>query len=574
MGLEKTLEKSAATQLASQPRETGCGGAVTGRSARLQASELRSFIRGRAMHESGALEGREAAGNEGLAVQTKPSRSGPSLERQPATAGAIERARGGGEPLPEQTRAQMETTLGTDLGGVRIHADSTSDALSRSLGAEAFTTGTDVFFRQGAYQPGGQAGQELLAHELTHVVQQGGQPQRVNADSKTSSSGGAAEREADSVAGHAIGQSETGQTGASSVRVSQRVSAGDLVQRRVWVGATRNEKRKLTSNGTLVVPTNATSAQLNELKKNRAAEISIEAAWEKVQASMRCVIGANPNLIKGRTGYEGEVRAKFLEWVELLSSFENLLEDDQNVRPDKNAKMVDYTEDRIYLDWDQLATALIGETDPKMLKRMDVENDLAASVAADASYPAQLDTLLSELCSKLSQKDKTDLAATTSRYAQFSSLAATVQILSSPSNFEMDQRCILLDEISQFLRHGELSLSEEFNTIYDARTPKVRSDRMNPHTLNEMDKWVKESRGKGVPLQAGVSGTTARICAMGKQAGMSDRAIYKLAWCMFAFYNGMWRGWSGTHRLHDVMSAASQFVPVAKFGYMPDMTEL
>ena len=55
-----------------------------------------------------------------------------------------------------------------------MHTDAQSDQLNRSIQAKAFTTGQDVFFRQGAYVPGSSSGQELIAHELTHVVQQNG----------------------------------------------------------------------------------------------------------------------------------------------------------------------------------------------------------------------------------------------------------------------------------------------------------------------------------------------------------------------------------------------------------------
>ena len=68
----------------------------------------------------------------------------------------------------------MESSFGADFSGVRIHDDARADGLSQALSARAFATGRDVFFRQGEYSPGTSAGRELLAHELTHVVQQGG----------------------------------------------------------------------------------------------------------------------------------------------------------------------------------------------------------------------------------------------------------------------------------------------------------------------------------------------------------------------------------------------------------------
>lgn len=93
---------------------------------------------------------------------------------EPGVAQEIQRARGGGQALDQGVRGQMESSFEADFSGVRVHTDSHADTLNRSLNARAFTTGRDVFFRQGAYNPGASSGRELLAHELTHVVQQTG----------------------------------------------------------------------------------------------------------------------------------------------------------------------------------------------------------------------------------------------------------------------------------------------------------------------------------------------------------------------------------------------------------------
>jgi hypothetical protein len=87
---------------------------------------------------------------------------------------AIQQSRGSGQPLAESVRQPMEQAFNADFTEVRVHADAQSDQLNQSIQARSFTTGQDVFFRQGAYQPDSQGGQELLAHELTHVVQQNG----------------------------------------------------------------------------------------------------------------------------------------------------------------------------------------------------------------------------------------------------------------------------------------------------------------------------------------------------------------------------------------------------------------
>lgn len=86
----------------------------------------------------------------------------------------IEGQRGQGQIIDNNVRQPMEQAFGNSFAGVNIHTDAKADSLNRDLGARAFTTGRDIFFRQGEYQPQAPAGKELLAHELTHVVQQGG----------------------------------------------------------------------------------------------------------------------------------------------------------------------------------------------------------------------------------------------------------------------------------------------------------------------------------------------------------------------------------------------------------------
>lgn len=82
-------------------------------------------------------------------------------------------ARGGGQSLDATVRRPLEGAFGYDFSRVRLHTNTESDTLARRLQAEAFTTGEDIFFRAGRYHPGTDTGRFLLAHELTHVVQQG-----------------------------------------------------------------------------------------------------------------------------------------------------------------------------------------------------------------------------------------------------------------------------------------------------------------------------------------------------------------------------------------------------------------
>ncbi|MEQ9548987.1 MAG: DUF4157 domain-containing protein [Coleofasciculus sp. G3-WIS-01] len=83
----------------------------------------------------------------------------------------------------------MEQAFGADFSQVQVHTDSKSNKLNESIQAKAFTTGTDIFFKQGEYQPDNQPGQELLAHELTHVVQQNGSQVQAKTDSQVGTKG-------------------------------------------------------------------------------------------------------------------------------------------------------------------------------------------------------------------------------------------------------------------------------------------------------------------------------------------------------------------------------------------------
>ncbi len=110
---------------------------------------------------------------------------------------AIESKRGGGRSLDTEVQRRVGGALGADLSDVRVHDDSEANLLNHAVSADAFTTGSDIFFRQGKYQPGTSGGDQLLAHELTHVVQQrGGEGGVGGSDMRVSSPQDAAEQEA------------------------------------------------------------------------------------------------------------------------------------------------------------------------------------------------------------------------------------------------------------------------------------------------------------------------------------------------------------------------------------------
>ncbi|WP_412542446.1 DUF4157 domain-containing protein [Longispora sp. K20-0274] len=79
---------------------------------------------------------------------------------------------GGGTGLDPDTRGDMESRFGHDFGDVRVHTDGAAHESAAAVNAQAYTVGSNIVFQRGMYDPGSSQGRHMLAHELTHVVQQ------------------------------------------------------------------------------------------------------------------------------------------------------------------------------------------------------------------------------------------------------------------------------------------------------------------------------------------------------------------------------------------------------------------
>lgn len=110
--------------------------------------------------------------------QTKPSphhaEADGSFEAGSDLESRLAQSKGSGSPLPEDTRAFMESRFGADFSDVRAHTGAEAVQLNREVSAQAFTHGSDIYFGSGKYSPDTDSGKQLLAHELTHVIQQRG----------------------------------------------------------------------------------------------------------------------------------------------------------------------------------------------------------------------------------------------------------------------------------------------------------------------------------------------------------------------------------------------------------------
>ena len=101
-----------------------------------------------------------------------------SVSVPPSVEAAISSSRGSGFPMPSALKARMESGFGADFSQVRFHTDSSAAQMSSSIRANAFTSGSDVYFASGKYDPSSRSGQHLIAHELTHTLQQSGKVAR------------------------------------------------------------------------------------------------------------------------------------------------------------------------------------------------------------------------------------------------------------------------------------------------------------------------------------------------------------------------------------------------------------
>ncbi len=106
-------------------------------------------------------------------LMRKAENGGNGLQASSSLVSSLNSSKGGGSPLPPGTRDFMENAFSTDFSKVRVHTDSNASEMSKGISAKAFTHERDIYFNEGQFAPESNGGKTLLAHELTHVVQQG-----------------------------------------------------------------------------------------------------------------------------------------------------------------------------------------------------------------------------------------------------------------------------------------------------------------------------------------------------------------------------------------------------------------
>lgn len=452
---------------------------------------------------------------------------------------AAEGIAGPASTLPHLDRVQQ--SFGShDVRGIDAHAGGSAARASEAMGAVAYATGNHVAF-------GGTPDLHTVAHEAAHVVQQRA---GVHLQDGVGTTGDTYERHADAVADRVV-QGESAQdllapyaaaTGAAPVQRST-----GPVQRRVWIGGRK------PSEASLMVPPGGLAEAAEEvlLPKSRDT-VAFEPLWQEVRGELCAFLQVEPQALDEAVAER--VRAKLVAWGEQVSASENARHEQEGVAPKDNAQMASYTEERVYTNVRDLAVALFHESEPGYAERLAGEDQKAALVKAQPAYAAALRVVVTTLASQLSpdEVEELQLLAQNSRYRSFSTLLNPEAILSGGAS--VDDMVIFLDEATSYAPIKDTKAFKELKV--DMR--QFGDFRTNGWTVNESNPWVQNARQLGAPLQAGPSGTTNRVLALARMLGCGNEITGRVAWIMFAFFNGMWRGYSGTHRLEEVMAVAAQ----------------
>lgn len=174
-GADRTLQRTVDVGAVDDPLELEADETARRVVARLRrrAADPPSAPGGRAEHGA-SIHRRDYDRDPGTGDLQPVGFAGGALE--PSVEARLRGASGGGRTLSNALRAPLERAIGADFSGVRVHTGSDASTLNRAMSALAFTHGRDIYFRDGMPDTGSDSGLHLLAHELTHTVQQGNSP--------------------------------------------------------------------------------------------------------------------------------------------------------------------------------------------------------------------------------------------------------------------------------------------------------------------------------------------------------------------------------------------------------------
>jgi hypothetical protein len=494
------------------------------------------------------------------------------VEVSPRLEASIQRQKGDGQPLDANLQKSIGQAMGADFCGVRVHANATADQLNRSISATAFTTGSDVFFRQGAYQPKTRAGQELIAHELTHVVQQGASGKGANYIQRTIyyklDSEGEPEKWAGTAEALFTELDDWVKTSAPEELKTEWSNQG----RKTIIGIVKDMMADRWKS-TLYVKEALHFSTALERKKQ--IFINEENAVRKILAE---------TYREEATQKEGELAQQLMDGkiVEYLQQVAKKIQAWPLYKKYKEAMEGEYThymKKRWYKGGKvkKIDEVLGGSNDFKKL--ISAIHDITSSLFHFQIDPIGLMELKKDV-NALEDEIKRLVIAWDKKNAKGKNKERDeigVQLNKKQAERDELRKLIQDAEDDEALAHAAVEASDDKSvSTYsyesslnptDWKTEKIEQVRPKVGKkgfsyIDETSNVMKQARKNKMLVEVGPSFTTARLMQLCTTIGCTDDEKISVALAIFAFWNkDYWKSSSGIHRLHFVMDMCKNYVP-------------
>jgi hypothetical protein len=425
----------------------------------------------------------------------------------------------GGAPLHEPVQSKMESSFGSDFSQVRVHED---DRASQ-VGAQAYTQGNNIHFAPGQYSPGSETGQQLIGHELTHVVQQ--RAGRVTAQGK----GGPINAEAGL-------ESEADRIGDAAAR-GERVQVSGATSGATGAAASLAVQRKLTI-GT-------------KDKKHVYQEHEFEQLWEEVEPKLG--LWSEPHALVAK--------AILQNWIGKYGPIS------VGVRLTSGV-------DRQYDSIDEMARALAGEV--RSQENLFKETRLA-EMLNDKSNPDN-QRIVANLQS-LMKKIHEHVEAQQQKVALWKEIQGAYRGLwtwmGGPWKWAFDPTRMKFWTVKDVMLEPYDNIKANFNCIKMAtnviakrvdptmHVPKgpdfrdtmtVEEKRHTTMSLYEENAWTVTARAYDIPVTAGASGSMNRMYYLAQMVHATAEELVALAWAGHVVFNQSYTAFGNDpHRLHEIM---------------------
>jgi hypothetical protein len=464
---------------------------------------------------------------------------------------SIRRASGGGKPLDGKVRTHMEQRIGADFRGVKVHTDGKADQLNRSLNARAFTTGQDIFFRKGAYNAGNAEGQKLIAHELTHVVQQSG-----------------------------------AHSGGAGVRRQVSKTAGPVIQRALYIGGAEYELEAGDNDEDILVQPeqrellDVADRSYRVVKGGHQVQHNKQ-TWSRIKAEIPGYQQLDRSSKKG-------IKDRFKKWIDREEEVD--YKKGKKLPGGLTTEMVKIglgkkSENRRYKNWKDAATALVGEQRAKKNKKR--EKELAKRVSKQKDFRDDLASVLTKVYAWVEAEivpTKADFwqALQDDRNKKFRWVYGNANMksrLENPVSNKVSSNFAIVHDVMFFASRSAGATAGRKADIFgeargipskrahihmpgeDARTAYVGAgafEKEGQHALIEENLAVKAARARNLPMGAGPSNTTFALMNFASSVGLTGQEKEALAWAAFIYWNKKFKQVEATrHTFHEIMDVAN-----------------